>query len=278
MNSKTRMWLGIALLVIGLFYKGGFPINIPVVEPKLEKPEDSIVELVQSLPAISDPVDANKLAGTFYAMSEKIPETDLKSNLQVQYFLDFVGKNTIKDELTPNGEKKYPDFSPAAAKLIEQTIGPQTETEPLGEQEKENLAKLFYGFAWKLYDKSQDDVFESYKSKAFASIAEYNKEDDDPEPDVDTECICEGKGYIIHGDGHKTDCPCIESGEECKHNPKCGSRGLPEAPTKQGCRCDSSCGCIDAYGKCSCPKSCAISTTNKPSSPRRRGLFGWFRR
>ena len=181
--------------------------------------------------------------------------------------------------LTPNGEKKYPDFSPAAAKIIEKVIGPQTEQEPIGKNEKENLAKLFYGFAWKLYDKNHDDVFESYKTKAFASIAEYNKEDDNPDPPIDTKCPCGGKGYIIHGDGHRTDCPCVESGNECKHNPKCGSKG-DQPPTKETpkCQCVSerrgtTCGCIDAYGKCSCPK---LSTTDSDGGNSvRRGIFGW---
>jgi hypothetical protein len=232
MKDRLRTVLGLLIIIIGIFYQGGIPINFPIFKPKLEKPEDYIVEIVENLPEISDSADANKLAGTFFAMSEGVPETDLQTNLQVQYFLDFVGKNTIGKELmNADGSKKYPDFSPTAAELIAQVIGPQTETTVLSAEEKEKLSKLFYGFSWKLYDKTQDNVFESYKSKASASIAEYNKEDDGPEPDDDTECICEGKGYIIHGDGHKTDCPCIESGEVCKHNPKCGGTGdLPEAP------------------------------------------------
>jgi len=274
-DIDIRMWLGIVLLLVGLFYKGGFPINIPVVKPKLSAPEQSIIDLVDTLPNIDDPVDANKLAGTFYAMSQKILEMEINSNLQVQYFLDYVGKNTIKDELFQDGEKKYPNFSPAAANLIEKTIGPQTETEALTDEEKQNLSKLLYGFAWKMYDKDQDNVFESYKSKALSSIAEYNKEDETPDPEPDTDCPCEGKGYIIHGDGHRTDCPCIESGKKCECNPKCGS---VKASDEIQCQCVSKerktkCGCVKAYGKCSCPKSSSENVKNKCSFV--RGIFGW---
>lgn len=33
----------------------------------------------------------------------------------------------------------------------------------------------------------------------------------------DVDCSCGGKGYIVHGDGHKTPCPCLEDGGcECE--------------------------------------------------------------
>ena len=32
-------------------------------------------------------------------------------------------------------------------------------------------------------------------------------EPNNPEPNPEN-CPCEGTGYIIHGDGHKTECPC----------------------------------------------------------------------
>ena len=56
------------------------------------------------------------------------------------------------------------------------------------------------------------------------AISEYNNEPPDNNPDNEEECICKGKGYIVHGDGHETPCPCIESGGTCDHNPKCGSK------------------------------------------------------
>lgn len=41
------------------------------------------------------------------------------------------------------------------------------------------------------------------------------KEKDDK--DDENKCPCDGNGYIIHGDGHKTPCPC-EGDCECKKN------------------------------------------------------------
>jgi hypothetical protein len=265
MSERLRIVLGILILLVGFFYPS---LKGPAVPDKFETPEDWVVALVDKLPEISDPVDANKLAATFAAMSEGVLKTDLKTNLQVQYFLDEIGKKTMGNDLvSESGEKKYPDFSPAAAELITEVIGPQTETEPLAVEEIQNLSKLFYGFAWKLYDKSEDSVYEEYFSKAEKAIAEYNNEDDNPEPVVITDCICEGKGYVVHGDGHKTDCPCIESGESCKHNPKCGSNGeappvvveYPAAPVVVEYPCED--------GQCPAP-----------TESQRRGIFKWLMR
>ena len=229
MNSRMRVLLGILLVAAGLFYDK----VVKKDEIKLSKPEASVVDVVNELPEIPDKVDSNKLSGTFLSMSEGVPDTRLESNLQVQYYLDFVGRNTLGNELvSESGEKKYPDFSPAAASAIEKTIGPQNETDPLTEEEKQNLEKLFYGFAWKLYNSLNDDVFEEYKSKAKSAIAEYNSEDDTPDVIVNTDCICDGKGYVVHGDGHKTDCPCIESGETCEHDPPCKQKGDQPPPLK----------------------------------------------
>lgn len=230
MDSRLRVILGVLLVAAGIFYD-----KIKKSEaPKLKAPDSSIVSLVNKLPEITSETDSNKLSGTFFSISEGVPKTNLESNLQVQYYLDYVGKNTIGNELLlENGQKKYPDFSPAAASAIEETIGPQNESDPLTDEEKQKLEKLFYGFAWKLYSSLHDDVFEKYKDKAKAVIAEYNLDEDIPDTVVDTECICNGKGYVIHGDGHKTDCPCIESGEECKHNPACKSSGEEPPPIQE---------------------------------------------
>jgi len=256
MNDRLRITLGVLLLAIGFFYPR---FKNPVVPDKLNKPEDFIVVMVDRLPEISDPVDANMVAATFFAMSEGVLVTDLNTNLQIQYFLDFVGKKTMGNALvSESGEKKYPTFSPVAAKLIEETIGPQTETDPLTVEEVENLSKLFYGFAWKLYDNSEDQVYEDYISRANEAIAEYNNNDPEPKPDENTECICEGKGYVVHGDGHKTKCPCVEAGKDCKHDPKCGGKTTPPPePVKQ--------------------EECKDGTCPTPTK-KRRGIFGWLTR
>lgn len=48
-----------------------------------------------------------------------------------------------------------------------------------------------------------------------AAIAEIVKEEKEDNTDT-SKCDCGGKGYIIHGDGHKTQCPCLASGSSCK--------------------------------------------------------------
>jgi hypothetical protein len=224
MNKDLRMWLGIGLLVIALFYKGGFPS--PLTPDKLEKPEAEVITLVENI-SVSDDADSSKLAGMFNALSEKLDSTTLNTNLQVQYLMNAIGKGVFEDELLAFGEPKYPEFAPAVAEAMTKVLGPQTDTDPITGDEKRKLARLFYGLSWKLYKSSHDDEYESYKSKALSAIAEYNQEDDEPIPDPDEveDCPCEGKGYIIHGDGHRTKCPCVESGKDCEHDPKCGSIG-----------------------------------------------------
>lgn len=260
MNSESlKTILGIFILLSLLFYSGGENKTTS----KIEKPDEKTLELIKGLSDIDDKQDSSKVSGVFYAISEKLDKTNINSNLQVQYFLDYVGKNTFGEELAPNGQKKYPEFAPSASSLIAKVIGPQTSDSPITASKKDELNKLFKGFAWKLYSKENDSTFESYRSIAKKQISKYNNEDDDPKPDDnDDECLCEGKGYIIHGDGHKSKCPCLESGKECKHNPRCGStQKLIEQKIECDCKCvtrDSNgklktvCGCVKKYGKCYC--------------------------
>jgi len=109
----------------------------------------------------------------------------------------------------------------------------------LTEEEQKNLKELFYAFAWKMYNPEYDSVFEEYKAKAVDAIKVYSDTDDDdnpPAPEPESEdCICEGAGVVVHGDGHKTPCPCVESGEDCEHNPKCGY-SAPEPAKEPSCK------------------------------------------
>ena len=67
----------------------------------------------------------------------------------------------------------------------------------------------------------------NYRPETSTSFAKVILTDpNNPEPNPDT-CPCEGTGYIIHGDGHKTECPCgpgcdcpIPSGEEEEYIPR----------------------------------------------------------
>jgi len=259
MSKELRMWLGVLLIAVALFYQGGDNSPFTPTPDKLEKPEEAIVQLVDTLEPISNEIDANKLSGIFYTMSEKLEETELTSNLQVQYFLDFVGRKVMGDELMVTNNNvsspKYPDFAPSAAKLIASVIGPQTEETPLTSEEKKKLARLLYGFSWKLYEPTQDEVFENYKSKTLAAIAEYNKEDDNPSPDDNVDCPCEGKGYIVHGDGHKTPCPCVADGGTCN---------CKGAAIGSSCNCGGNCSCGDGECKCSSKETVSVLESNSP--------------
>lgn len=222
MNDRLRIVLGIILLF--LFYQSLQPNNpiIPPIPDKIVKPDQDIIDIVSTLDTSPSEEDTNKLAGVFYALSQDFAKRDIKYPLQVQYLLDYVGKNSVGTELMNNGLPKYPLFAPSAAAILVKVIGPQDSTNPITQEQKERLAKVFYGFAWKLYTKNKDAVFEEYKERAKKAINQYfnEKPDDDP---VNDKCQCNGLGYIIHGDGHRTKCPCIESGQKCPHNPKCGS-------------------------------------------------------
>ena len=224
-NNRLRIVMAALLLAVVFFYNAD---GVAPEVPKLEKPQEDIVKMVEELAAIDNEEDSSKVAGMFNAVSEKLKDSKIESNLQLQYLLDFVGKDVFGSELVG----KYPLFSPSAAKLIEKVIGKQDEEAPMTSEEKKKLARLFYGFSWKLYKKDQENLFDEYKSKALSSIAKYNKEDEKPEPKPDVEeCPCKGKGYIVHGDGHVTDCPCIQSGEDCDHDPKCKQAELPPVDT-----------------------------------------------
>jgi len=263
-KNKTdwRMWIGIILILAGVFYKPGM---FPALKPKIAEPEAEVVELVKDI-SISDPADSSKLAGMFYAMSESLEETNLPTNLKVQYFVSHVGKGVFGQELLKDGKPKYPKFSPAVAKSMTKILGSQTDTSPITADKKRKLARLFYGLSWKLYKKEFDSLFETYKVSVGTIIREYNKVPDQPKPDDIDSCPCAATGFIIHGDGHKTPCPCIANGKQCKH--KCKSTGKPpktkpkkeqpkqQPPTpKPKCECDTDttyCICITEFGQCSC--------------------------
>ncbi|NVM35814.1 MAG: hypothetical protein HWN81_09475 [Candidatus Lokiarchaeota archaeon] len=223
MNLNFRFILG--LLLIGLaIYISLYDKKAPVAPPKLEKPSQEVVELVSSLYEI-DNRDSAEYSAIFYTMWKEYDKVDINTNLQLQYYLQYLGENVLKGENTG----KYPEWSISASGILSQVVGKQDENEPITEEEKKKLKDLLYGFAWKMYIPEYDSVFEEYKDKTLKAIKDYNNEEDDEDPDNPVppnpieDCICEGKGYVVHGDGHRSPCPCVESGEECEHDPKCGS-------------------------------------------------------
>lgn len=208
-DQNTRTILGIILIAIAFFFGGDKnPFNPDPVDPKLPKPSDDIVAVVEELTDISDKVDRNKVAATFWVMGEGLAGLDkINSPIQLQYYNDFMGKNTLgKELLDANGNKKYPGLSSSIAGMVSKFAGPQ-DGKVIANKAK--VVELYKGIAWKLYAKEHEDVYDSYEAKAKASLNKYKNEDDeDDDPMVETD-PCGGKGYIIHGDGHRTPCPWI---------------------------------------------------------------------
>jgi hypothetical protein len=236
MSDNLRLILGLGLIGFAIYWSSR---GENIVPSKLERPSDEIVELVSGLPTVEGR-DSAEYAGMFYAMWQEYDKVDIKNNLELQYYLKYLGDEVLEGE----NSGKYPEWSPAAAAIMAEVVGKQDEKEPITEEENQKLKDLFYGFAWKMYNPEYDSVFEEYKDKTVDAIEKYVDKDDNPKPSPDSDkCICEGKGYVIHGDGHKTKCPCVESGESCKHNPKCGYSEPTPVVSVQDCpngRCPTS--------------------------------------
>jgi len=289
MNERLKIALAVILILAGVFYKPGMFDNI--VNNKLTTPEAEIVILVKGLKeAVANKGDAAKLAGYFEAMSldfGSIP--NINNNLQMQYLLDFTGKRVFNTSLMENGKPKHPDFAPTLSRSISKVIGPQGEKEPLTPEEKANVAKLFHGVAWSLYNKELDKTFEDYKKRTERAILEYsvNNGPAPKPPDDAAKCNCSGNGDIVHGDGHKTPCICSSGDHKCSHNSSCRFADVTPPPTPDsGCPCESDvtmCVCETHYGVCDCEsgksgksgKSAPCPT--RPTQPARpRGIRGIF--
>jgi len=66
-------------------------------------------------------------------------------------------------------------------------------------------------------------------SAAYATTAQEKAPEPKPEPPKPACCTdCGGRGYITHGDGHRTACPCPATCK-CKNPP--GASLTPDAPT-----------------------------------------------
>jgi len=77
------------------------------------------------------------------------------------------------------------------------------------------LAGFFaiYTFDIPMFDTTNEEEVKQLKKSAEFYIAESHISIWGGDEEV-VDCICD-KGYIIHGDGHRTPCPCLED-EGCK--------------------------------------------------------------
>lgn len=88
------------------------------------------------------------------------------------------------------------------------------------------------------FDNKQSAVARSIDLKEADGFVAFivNDEQQDEKPDDASKCECNGTGYITHGDGHKTKCPCDNCTCAKKEEPqtestcKCGCN-------KEGCTC-----------------------------------------
>lgn len=64
---------------------------------------------------------------------------------------------------------------------------------------------------------------------AYATTAVEKAPEPQPEPKPGCCTDCGGKGYIVHGDGHRTACPCPAS---CKCKNPTGASSTPALPTR----------------------------------------------
>lgn len=217
-NNKLLMLVLAALLLYSFVFKNKIDDNDNKID-KIAKPDEQIVSIINNAEISPLPVaeDSNKLAALYNAIYTKWKDTSGKTvnnNLQLQYFLSSVGKKTVdKELLNPDNTKKYPGVSTKTAAAISAVVGPSNDTSPMTSEEIELVGKLMHGLSWKFYNKEADNVYEQYKPKALKAIDEYNGII--VPPPTEDECICNGSGFIVHGDGHKTPCPAKGTGK-CK--------------------------------------------------------------
>jgi len=62
-------------------------------------------------------------------------------------------------------------------------------------------------------------VIDKARSEGFVAFIVNEKSFDSEGGDVQNECECNGTKELIHGDGHKTPCPCSESPQGCQCRP-----------------------------------------------------------
>ena len=107
-------------------------------------------------------------------------------------------------------------------------------------------------------------IIDKARSEGFVAFIVNEKSFDPEGGDVQNECECRGTKELIHGDGHKTPCPCTESPEGCK----CKSQSTQPVEQKELIISQESQPCTSQ----SCPPSATHSVRGSG------GRWGFFRR
>ena len=149
MSDKTRALLGLALIVIGLFYnKISDFIVIPDPEPdvtiiEIDKPSQEIIKVTKPVAdLVTDKDDRLKLCIFNKIFAERVVGYfDIKAqqtnDLYVQAATNYFG-TTLRG--------KYDGYANSLTGLFKGVIG--TQAHALSDGEKSELSQTFLGFAW----------------------------------------------------------------------------------------------------------------------------------
>tara|TARA_R110000796_G_scaffold95438_2_gene200630 strand:+ start:605 stop:1063 length:459 start_codon:yes stop_codon:yes gene_type:complete len=152
MNNSVRTVLGLALVVVGLFWneiQERIPDFTPLPKPKIviNEPSEEIKEKISSVAdLVTDTNDRTRLAVFNEVFSDRC--IGYKSdNQQINDIYTLAGKDVFGESL----KGKYTGYGESITKFMKDTLG--LEMHEVTEQEKENLSKLFSGLAWGLSNK-----------------------------------------------------------------------------------------------------------------------------
>jgi thiol-disulfide isomerase/thioredoxin len=110
------------------------------------------------------------------------------------------------------------------------------------------------------FTETQKKTFAFDKNTAEGYVAfVVNESTANKEDTTEKKCECRGKKVIVHGDGHKTPCPCLNNGSSCNCKPddsKNDDTGLPSAEKRKFILVFTAswCGPCEAFKKNELPK------------------------
>ena len=261
MSSRVRLLLGLVLLATAILWTGDNQQSKLRDQRFNGHPTKEMLDLTSNLPKVKD----GKVSGIFKGLSDAWPDgTDTR--LKVQYMIANTGKAVVGQSLVG----KYPTLGTEIAKSMTKVIGPQDRDGQLNQVQIKRLRSLLYAVAWRTFPDTKDSVavFDNTYRKTVQYLKSLDGGGADEDEDTPVECTCNGTGYITHGDGHKTPCPC--------DNCQCGTSSELAAvePEQHVCQCVEpgyDCACFDKYGKCYCPplkeeQECETTTADSSNS------------
>ena len=143
---NTRLLIGIALMVVGLFWSEiknsipDFPDNKPTI--LIEKPEASLIEVwSDTANSITDPKDRLYLCMFNKVFAERVLRYDTDSQ-QINDVYVLAAKELFGSSI----KGKYDKLAPSTKRSMTGVLG--EENHSVVESEKQKLNKVFLAFAW----------------------------------------------------------------------------------------------------------------------------------